>query len=138
MTDLDRLCAIALKARRAMEIVAKKDDWPRDLCGLCYDASCFLRTLAAREGIKTELGTGIGHFFVIFNRDTVIDITSTQFGVADRVAVRPLDLAEKVGEWWQVQRIEAGMPSISGFVQQLAMAEYSKLVEETEVQGTIN
>jgi hypothetical protein len=96
------LVGLARTARAAFERVAEKDDWPSNLSGLCYEASSFLRRMAAAHGIKTDLGKGFGHWFVLLG-DTVVDITSTQFGHPDRVAVLSLEEAEKHGEWWELR-----------------------------------
>ena len=101
MTDLERLIGLARIARAVFEQVAMRDNWNPNLCGLCYDASCFLYRLAKREGIVTELGRGIGHWFVLFG-DTVIDVTATQFEQPERVMVTSLKQARSRGNWWHL------------------------------------
>jgi len=100
-TDLERLLGLARIARVVFERVAAKDTYPPHLGGLCYDASCFLRRMAAAYGIKTDLGQGHGHWFVLFG-NTVVDVTSTQFGQPEKIAVLPLEEAEKRGHWWSL------------------------------------
>ena len=104
MQDLERLVSLATVVRKAFEKYAAKTKYfPSDLCGLCYDASLTLMRLAKRHGIeKAQLGVGIGHWFVLLD-NMVVDVTSTQFGQPDKVAVLPLEHAEKIGTWWELQ-----------------------------------
>jgi hypothetical protein len=87
--SLADLTGLARIARVVFERVAKRDDWKSDLGGLCYDASAFLYRLATKDGILVELGSSGYHWFVLFG-DTVVDVTATQFGWQDRIAVLPL------------------------------------------------
>jgi len=102
MTDLERLIGLARFARITFEKVAERDQWPYNLGGLCFSASFFLHKLAENYGIKTEIGHGIGHWFVLFE-DKVVDITATQFGVKEKIAVLSIEEAEKCGGWWELQ-----------------------------------
>jgi hypothetical protein len=108
-TDLERLITLARIARAAFERVAARDGYNPTLGGLCYDASCFLRRLASAHGIETDLGHGYGHWFVLHG-DTVVDVTSTQFGQPERVAVLPLAEAAKRGQWWELLGRSADAP----------------------------
>lgn len=100
-SDLKRLIGLARITRSAFERLAVKDGSNKDLKGMCYDASCFLRRLATAHGIDTEMGEGENHFFVLYG-DIVIDVTSTQFDQPMPVAVLPLVEAEKRGPWWKL------------------------------------
>lgn len=102
MTDLERLIGLARIARAAFERVAAKDNYSSHLGGLCYDASCFLRRMATAYGIATDLGHGFGHWFVLYG-GTVIDVTSTQFGQPEKIAVLSLEEAARRGNWWVLQ-----------------------------------
>jgi len=33
----------------------------------------------------------------------IVDVTSTQFSQPDKVAVLPMERAEKIGAWWELQ-----------------------------------
>jgi len=99
---MDKLIEIAWKLRMAFERVSKAKGWSDDLYGMCYCASCLLHKIAADNRITTEIGRGSGHYFILYDGNIVVDITSTQFGQPDRVAVMPLEKAEKIGDWWKL------------------------------------
>lgn len=112
MTEFGKLLRLAGIARNTYEKIASKCGYKPDLGGLCYDASCFLRRLAKAHEIPTEMGQGKGHWFVIYVHegvDMVVDVTSTQFGVEDRIAVLPLFEAMKRGDWWNLQGRRSGI-----------------------------
>jgi len=102
MSDLAKLIGLARITRTIFERVARKEGYPSNLGGLCYDASCFLRKMAKAQGIQTDLGETCIHYFVLHG-DTVIDVTSTQFGQEEKVAVLPLEKAKTIGTWWDLQ-----------------------------------
>jgi len=121
MNDLKRLEKLAWRARRAFERVAEEDRWPSDLGGLCLDASEFLWKLAKENGITTEIGEGLGHWFVLFG-DMIIDITSTQFGQPEKVAIIHYAEAGNIGDWWKLIKRHK-KPSIEGDRYLVQMAE---------------
>lgn len=121
-TDLERLVGMARVARAVFERVAERDGWQPDLGGLCYDASCFLRRMAARAGIATDMGQGDGHWFVLLG-DMVVDITATQFGVEERVAVVPLGTACGRGPWWRLRGRHSDPPPMGSGDRVSAMAD---------------
>lgn len=127
MGDLEKLVGLARIARAAFERFAAKDNWKPDLGGLCYDATCFLRRMAAAQGIATDAGMGRGHWFVLHG-DTVVDITSTQFGQSDRVAVLPLAEAQKRGPWWELLERSSALPDAEDRISKAVAQE----VEEAE------
>jgi len=109
MTEFEKLIGLAQIARATYERIAIKSGFGPDLGGMCYYASNFLRKLAKAHGIPTEIGRGMGHWFVIYIHDgvdMVVDITATQFDVKDRVAVLPLTDAVKRGAWWELRERE--------------------------------
>lgn len=101
MTDLERMTLLARRARAAFERVAGRCDWDPCLGGWCLDASMFLRNMAKANGLRVDIGCGYGHYFTLLG-DMVVDITSTQFGEKDPVAVLPLAEASKRGRWWEM------------------------------------
>lgn len=130
MTDLERLIGLARIARAAFERVAIKDHWKNDLAGLCYDASSFLRRMALAHGIETELGHGFGHWFVLYG-NVVVDITATQFGHPDKVAVMSLSVAQSLGSWWRLQGRHSDPPPDPDRLGRLAENEAEDLMELT-------
>lgn len=50
-----------------------------------------------------DIGHVPGHWFILLD-DMVVDITSTQFGVANAVSILSLDEAMKIGRWWRLRR----------------------------------
>ena len=103
MTKLHpRIRQIAWNVRRWAERQQKKnpDEYQGDLCGLCAVASGRLHIQLAQEGFDSLLVQGFGHFFVVINENTVVDVTATQFrlnwfrvkgriSVVPKVLVRP-------------------------------------------------
>jgi hypothetical protein len=127
MTDLERLIGLARIARAAFERVAAENGYRDHLGGLCYDASSFLRRMALAYGIKTDLGQAHGHWFVLFG-DVVVDITSTQFGHPDKVAVLSLSVAQSLGSWWQLLGRHSDLPPRPDRLAELAEKEAEDLM----------
>jgi hypothetical protein len=130
-TDLEHLIGLARIARATFELVAVKNSFHNDLSGLCYDASSFLRRMAKAHGIETELGHGPGHWFVLLG-DVVVDITSTQFGQPEKVAVLPLAEAAKRGIWWELYSRHSDPPPKPDRLGEMAEAMVGLVVGEVE------
>lgn len=128
--DFKQLLRLARIARSAYEVVARECGYKPDLGGLCYDASQFLRRMAFEHGIITDLGAGRAHWFVLFG-DTVVDITATQFGVQENIAVLPLVEARERGDWWKLEHRSPDFPTKSWSIHQDTIAENAvKVMEE--------
>ena len=104
--ELRQLIKLAQFTRCVFERMEERHNRPNDLRGLCYEASLYLYNLAKAHGITVEIGRGTCHWFVLYG-DTVVDVTSTQFGHPERVAVLPLEKAEGCGSWWHLQGKES-------------------------------
>lgn len=89
MTDLNRIIDLAKFVRATFE---KKYTKNPTLSCYCYRASLELFCLAKDEGIDIKLAGNTGHVFCTFG-ETIIDITATQFGNPDRIAIG------KIGDW---------------------------------------
>lgn len=109
MTDLERLTLLARRARKAFELVAVRQNRPSSLGGWCQDATVFIFGRARAMGIAVDMGHVPGHYFVLLG-DTVIDVTATQFGVKDKVAVLPLEDTRRRGEWWDLEMRHSDPP----------------------------
>lgn len=129
--DLKRLLRLARIARSAYEAVARECGYKPDLGGLCYGASQFLRRMAYEHGIATDIGEGNCHWFVLFG-DTVVDITATQFGVAESIAVLPLAEAQERGSWWKLQHRSPDQFTKSWSMHQDTIAESAAKVAKAE------
>lgn len=104
MGDLEKLVTIAKAVRTGFDkYVEKNGGYGSDLTGFCHDASVVIFKLAKKYGIdKVQMGEGVGHWFVMLD-GMIIDVTSTQFSQPDKVAVLPMERAEKIGAWWELQ-----------------------------------
>lgn len=129
--DMDRLIALAHQVRTAFERTAVRDNWSTDLCGLCYHASKFLHATSVDLGIDTHVVGGVGHYFVMYG-DFVIDVTSTQFGQPDKVAVKPLVEAEKIGPWWQKKYDCRSSSDLTDKITNIAREEFGKILMEQQ------
>jgi hypothetical protein len=127
-TDLERLISLARTTRAVFERVAKQCGSRPDLGGYCYDASCFLHRLAARNGIAVEVGMGNGHYFVLLG-DTVVDVTATQFEQPESVMVDTVAGAARRGNAWELRGRDSNPaePWSCGL---------TKMVEEIEAEMT--
>jgi len=93
---MEELIALARVVRAAFSRA-----YSGDLCGYCCRASVQLFLLARERGIvDARLAVTWGHVFVVLG-DTIVDVTATQFGVADAVAVLPLEKLERTA--WLVR-----------------------------------
>lgn len=103
MQDLEKLVSLAKVVRVAFErYVARSKCHSSDLCGFCHDASSVLLKLAKKHGINgVQMGEGSCHWFVLLD-NMIVDVTSTQFKHPDKVAVLPIEQAQKIGEWWHL------------------------------------
>jgi len=93
---------IASQVRAAYEDIAGKDN---DLCGYCCRASAQLLLAAQRHGIHgVQIVLGSGHVFNVYDKH-IIDVTATQFGVADKVYITPYDPDGDVlsNGWWKTR-----------------------------------
>jgi hypothetical protein len=87
LQNLDNLQRLIFLAR-VVRITLEKVHPNSNMCGFCLDASRQLFRLAKDNGIKdVEIGLNEGHAFVIFNQDTIVDVTATQFGKKRKVLV---------------------------------------------------
>lgn len=77
-----------------------------DLAGCCFRASRQLFKLAEDCGIRTEIGLGECHAFVLYG-GKVVDVTATQFGNYQKVMVVDLETMSKRRSWsthpWRLQ-----------------------------------
>jgi hypothetical protein len=121
MTDLELLINLARFTRTVFE----KESRLEDLAGMCYDASCFLHTIAKAYGIETRIGAGVGHYFVVYN-NMIIDVTATQFGIKEKVVIIPIDKAKEVGRWWDFMGFE-----------DVSYPEYYRKKDDAVVEGLI-
>lgn len=124
MTDLEQLINLARFTRTVFEKKAS-NGWREDLAGMCYDASCFLYTIAKAHGIDTKIGAGYRHYFIVYN-NMIIDVTATQFGVKEKVVVMPIEEAMIAGKWWEF----IGFESVS-------YPEYERKIDDGVVEGLI-
>ncbi len=134
MKDLERLVDLARIVRAAFERVAEVHDYPSNLGGLCYDASTYLLRMARSQGIDVQLGHGVGHWFVLLG-DTIVDVTSTQFGQPDRIAVLPLAEASKIGNWWELRERLGEIPHPAWSTSVVKTADEAVGILEEEASG---
>jgi len=127
MENLERLVELAKIVRQACEFYTEKTECgPEDLAGLCYDASCALFGLAKKNGISVEMGESSCHWFVLLD-NMIVDITATQFGVPDKVAVLPIEEAKE--GWWKLE-IRSDLPIVNGWVANGITKIAEELLEE--------
>ena len=78
----DRVKEVAALVRKAVEVQATRQGYPRDLCGMCAIASFTLATALAREGVIAYPVVGSVHGYShcwVEAEGKVFDITATQF-----------------------------------------------------------
>ena len=96
--DVERL---AHKIRDAFEEIAKSERGGQvgslDMCGYCLRASVQLFLEGRKRGMDMRMVAAWGHVYNSFE-DYIIDITATQFGVMERVMVRP-KFGNQIGSW---------------------------------------
>ena len=79
MIDTDKIRTIMLSTRKKMELIAKKESFGKDLCGLCARASAELFKRLQKNGYKPYFCFSEAHCFVLLN-NYILDVTATQFG----------------------------------------------------------
>jgi len=127
MENLERLVELAKIVRQACDFYTEKTECvSEDLAGLCHDASCALFGLAKKNGISVEMGESSCHWFVLLD-NMIVDITATQFGVPDKVAVLPIEEAKE--GWWKLE-IRSDLPIVNGWVANGITKIAEELLEE--------
>lgn len=97
MTEIKKLAG---QIRNAMEVVARKEQFNPDLCGLCAKASIQLFLEARRRGMHIGLIAGQGHVYNVY-KGHIVDVTGTQFGHPDRVVCEPLENKSRLSSAYQ-------------------------------------
>lgn len=88
---MQRLLELAKIVREAFD-----ERYGGSLCGFCCSASVQLFRLAKDNGLDgVTLGATGGHVFNLFEGQ-IVDVTATQFGVEDKVAVLPIDPEQRM------------------------------------------
>jgi|2_EtaG_2_1085320.scaffolds.fasta_scaffold03003_7 hypothetical protein len=101
--DLTKIHALAIETRQWAEKFRKqhKDQFKRNLSGMCAVASAYLFKKLKDEGFYPKIGYArkdmTGHVFVICN-DLVIDVTASQYGKR-KVTVSSLKKFEPPDSW---------------------------------------
>lgn len=94
---MDKLVALARTVRAAFSGMHGED-----LCGYCCRASVQLFLLARSHGIRdARLGATYWHVFVVRD-ERIVDVTATQFGLANGVALLPLDKGKRLARLAQM------------------------------------
>lgn len=69
-------------ARHRVERIAREEDWPYDLQGLCGRATAIIHQLLNLIGFDPIMCIGTGHIFSMID-DYVVDVTASQFDLDD-------------------------------------------------------
>ena len=74
-------------------------DYHENLTGLCAIVSKELFTRLIANGYKCEIAYNDRHCFVLHNKNRVIDLTASQFGLAD---ISIFTLSGKTRRYWKI------------------------------------
>ena len=106
---LDEVINHAKQVRLSYEQYRKNTKYPKNLMGLCAKASYALFDRLKHYNIPCLFCGNSGHAFVVVN-DHIIDITATQFGIKDKVFVKPI--TEVTEPFWKLEYTFKTYPEI--------------------------